>query len=504
MNKLFWSAFAVSLIILPAISRAQFEDIDDFEILNKEILPEAPGPKIFNPPDLHVNDNIDVSSEKVGSGDLEPVFGQTFSTIPWSNINTDEFLSVTKWITERELKDQHEDWRQRIRAATFQEHVGKILQCIGECFIYRGIERATVQHLSQVKEGDEMHTGKDSVAWIYFMDGSLMRLGAETSISFQEINFSKTEVFHLARLNRGHIYWHPRLKKELPFDDGPETDSMSLPLLVRDANTEASERMLFQKQADPERVSQLYSLNHDALMKQFESLNGLIKKNNEGIKLQTRMMLVSPNASVVSREGSFDFIFIPGGKSYTKKRTSRDKDEMELHLRGYTNNTAHKITEEAWIEIDPLGRNFSALEDAPGAVQIMELLTKRIKSIELARELWVSKLTIPLMAALDNPEALEKNFGYIVWNDDLEKRYNFLVEYTRRIETTNLRSLENLLIKLQEKGEPVQRELSPVHYQKSLNHYLFGLKKRYDKNKLRVKEFNDLQYYVWILRHGKF
>jgi predicted metalloprotease len=78
------------------------------------------------------------------------------------------------------------------------------------------------------------------------------------------------------------------------------------------------------------------------------------------------------------------------------------------------------------------------------------------------------------------------------------------VEYTRRVETTNLRSLENLLTKLEDKGEKVRRDLSEDHYRSSLNHYLLGLKSRYDNKKMRVREMNDLQYYVWILRNGKF
>jgi hypothetical protein len=49
----------------------------------------------------------------------------------------------------------------------------------------------------------------------------------------------------------------------------------------------------------------------------------------------------------------------------------------------------------------------------------------------------------------------------------------------------------------------VKKELSEDNYRASLNHYLLGLKSRYDGKKMRVREMNDLQYYVWILKNGK-
>jgi hypothetical protein len=51
---------------------------------------------------------------------------------------------------------------------------------------------------------------------------------------------------------------------------------------------------------------------------------------------------------------------------------------------------------------------------------------------------------------------LARDFGYSLWGDEMSRRFDFLVEYTRRIETTNLRSLENLLVKLENTGGKVQ------------------------------------------------
>ena len=71
------------------------------------------------------------------------------------------------------------------------------------------------------------------------------------------------------------------------------------------------------------------------------------------------------------------------------------------------------------------------------------------------------------------------------------------------METTNLKSMENLLAKLETNGEFNQKEMDDGHYQAALNSYLLQLKKRYINKRMQVREMNDLQYYVWILRNGK-
>ena len=135
---------------------------------------------------------------------------------------------------------------------------------------------------------------------------------------------------------------------------------------------------------------------------------------------------------------------------------------------------------------------------------MLELLTKRIKTIELAREIWVRDFTLPLIHLLSNPEKMAHQFGYTVWNENLSERIKFLSEYTRRVETTNLKSIQNLITRMEESGKKISVDISEEHYRKSLNHYLLGLKSRYDNKKMRVREMNDVQYYVWILRNGKF
>ena len=504
MKKLFWSAFAMSLMILPFTCFGQTEAVDDFLGLETEILPDLEGKQQFTKENFHQKDSWNVSVEKTVIDLPEPIKGQGYSIIPWKTQDPEDFLSIKNWLIERKFKDATPDWKIRLRKAEYQELAGKVLQCRGECSVFRGTNKASVQHLSQIREGDEIVTGKDSVAWIFLMDGSLLRVSPETSLSVNEFNLGASEIFLLTRLNQGHVFWHPRIKAEYPLTLEPETDSQSIPLLVRLANQEFFDQMIYRNQSDSERMGALNDFEEPAIKKQIQMLNGLREENNKKIALKSRMMMVAPNATLVATNTGFDFYYLPGDKSYFKRRAGNEDAEMGLYLRGYSVTDRQDVTAENWYEVDSVGRNFTTSFEVPGSLQIIELLTKRIKTIELAREYWVNQFVVPYVASIGEPETLARNFGYSVWGEELNTRFNFLVEYTRRIETTNLRSIDNLLIKLEASGQKARKEISPEIYQASLNHYLLGLKNRYDRKKMRVKEFNDLQYYVWILRNGKF
>lgn len=503
MKKLILSAFAMSLIIMPQWGHTQTEAVDDFLGLESEILPDLKGKQKFTAPDLHEKENWNVTPDKVEIDLPEPNKGQGYSIIPWSTQDPEDWLSINTWLLERKIKDETPDWKIRLRQADHKELVGKVLQCKGTCEVFRGSNKAKVQHLSRITEGDEVKTGKDSVAWIYLMDGSLMRLSPETSVSMNEFNLTKTDFFILARLNQGHIFFHPRSSKELPMEFSPETDSVSLPLLVREANQQHFERGIYKYQTDEQRLNEVMTLDENAVKNQINVLNAYKSDNNPVMNFKTRVMIVSPNSSLVARDVSFDYVYLPGGKGYFKKRSTEEGEEFSLHLRGYAMTQAFTVSEQSWHEVDINGRNYSPMTDVPGTLQVLELITKRIKSIELAREIWVKDFTLPVMASKTDATILARDFGYTLWGDEMSRRFDFLVEYTRRIETTNLRSIENLLVKLEGSGETVRRELSDEQYQVSLNHYLLGLKNRYDKKKMRVRDMNDLQYYVWILKNGK-
>ena len=503
MKEVFLSAFAMSLVLFSLSSWAGADaSLDEFLGLEGQVLPALEGSQQFSPKNLHEKNDWSVQERQVQI-DKEPFRGQGHSIIPWDSLVADEWLSFERWQGERALKDQIPNWKFLSRQDRHSEHMGKVLQCTGKCEIYRGTKKAFVGHLSRIDEGDEFKTHEDSVAWIYLMDGTIVRVGPSTSLSFLEVNWSKAEIFQLVRLHQGHIFWHPRENMEYPLELSPETDSFNLPLLVREANQAYFERTIFQSQNDSGRTGEIIRLEETAAISQIKNLNDLKNKNNSASLPRSRVMLVAPNASIVSQQSSFDFIFYPGGKSYIKKRTSREGEEFILHLRGYSSTEPQVLNEQAWFEVGSNGRNYTKIDQVSGNLEITELITKRIKTFELAREMWIEKYTLPVIKNLDSAEQLAFQHGYYLWGDNFSKRFDFLVEYMRRMETTNLNSIDNLLKKLETNGEGSSQELDDRHYRAALNYYLLDIKNRYASSRTQVREMTDLQYYIWILRHGK-
>lgn len=502
MKKLFLSAFAVSLLIMSLCASAQTDSVRDFLGLEEEVLPELEGVQRFTTEKLHESSEWKVSKEQVEI-DKEPLRGQRYSIIPWGDQTPENFLDINIWLAERAKKDLEPDWKMRVRDQRHAELMGKVLSCIGTCEIYRGINSAKASYRSKLYEGDEIQIKTDSYAWVYLMDGTLVRLSSDTSVNFQELNVSKEKFFVLLRLNQGHLFWHPKDSTPLVADISPETDGGSLPLMLLPANQQFFERARFKINEDQVNLAEVLKLDEAAIKDQFQKINDSRVEHAKYKDFKTTAMIVAPNVTVVATHASFDFVSLLGGKSYVKKRGTREGEEMNLQLRGYLNTDASPITDEVWQEVSETGRERVAVSDVSGHLQVTELLTRRIKTFELARELWFAELTAPVIEALGDDKKLGLEQGYVLWEKGMDERFQFLSEYTRRIETTNLRSIENLLKKMDNPSRP-DSVLTEKHYRSSLNHYLLGLKTRYTDKKMQVREMNDLQYYVWVLRHGKF
>jgi hypothetical protein len=498
------SAFALSLALHVEAWAQDLDNVTSFLGLDEEVAPDLMGPQRFTTERLHENTEWRVRAEEVEI-DKQPLKGQGYSIIPWKDQSPEEFLNIHTWIFERGIKDKDPDWKVRTRNLRHVELMGKFLSCVGKCSIYRGNNKAKVNYLSRVFEGDEIQIGTDSYAWIYLMDGTLARLASDTSVNFQEINFSKEKVFVLLRLNHGHVFWHPRNTEELLTDTSPETDGGSLPLNVREANQQFFERARYQdKRSEWSHLIESSSLDESAIKDQFKKINELRAENKKFKDTKSHVMLVAPNVTVVSQDTSFDLLYILAGKSFVKKRTTRDGDELALQMRGYLTSAPVTVSDLNWVEISETGRDQVALSDPPGPLQVTELMTKRIKTLELARELWFKKSSMDILESLSDAKKLAIDHGYVLWEKGMSQRFDFLSEYTRRIETTNLRSVENLLKRSETDSKKLDVTLNDTHYRASLNDYLKGLKTRYTDKKMEIREMNDLQYYVWILKHGKF
>lgn len=490
---------------MPSWAIAQSEELSLEEAL---LFKEIEGPQRFTSKDFHQKTDWKVE-EKQAIVDTQPLKGQTFSTIDWEGQDPKQWLDIDRWLADRAAKDSTPDWKIRIRLNTHKELIGKVLKCVGTCQSFRGIKPISIRHLSQIKEGDEIQTGKDSNLWIYLMDGSLIRLSPETSVSFNEINISKSEFFYQLRLNQGHFYWHRRVNEAVPLNAAPQTDQVSLPLMVREANIDFYEREVYQKQDDLQRFLTMTEGNSKANEKLFEKINEFKIAHKDKMKaFNGHVLVVSPNFSLDVMNTSFDAFYVPNDRGYFKRRDDIVSSEeiprqFKLLFRGYGNESVEDITHSNWVVMDAEGKSHAESSEPLPHLSILELVTKRIASLELAAEIWLGKYSMPVIESIADESKLAQVYGYRLWGEDLTQRLSFLHEYTRRVETTNLKSLDRLAKELSAKGEFRPLIIDEKFYVKALETYVKSMKHQSNEKAQQRRLMNDLQFYAWILKHDK-
>lgn len=405
--------------------------------------------------------------------------GERASLINWSEIKEDEFLSIREWKKRLKLKEKTPKWRQNLQERRLREKVGFVLECVGECRLYRGLGYAKVDYLSTIREGDEILTMKNSYLWAYLLDGTLVRMSPDGSLSLKEINVGKEENFLFARLNAGNILWWSRDKRQYTAKDYKETDSLFLPLSMyvanpKDASTKINEEDLF-----------AYLSHDEGHEKKYVRLNKLIEESNKTFSKDTLSFLVMPNGTVVGKNLVAEFIVLTGNNSYVKLRddlqVGLSGDDQKAHeanffYRGFRNTKTEKLEKGNWYEIDSKGRNISQYENTK-RFAMGEFITKNIPSILIARELFFQKYSSFFHEELSSRELAEKH-GYRLWSSssdpsgELFQRVSFLKEYTRRIETTNLLVAEQFKKKFEQRGETwTYSTYNPSYYQRAMGNF---------------------------------
>lgn len=493
------------LSVLPSWAMAQSEELNLQEAL---LFKELEGEQNFSKKDFHQKIDWRVE-EKQAIQDSAPIKGQTHSTIDWEGQDPKEWLDIDRWLADRAIKDSTPDWKIRIRQNVHKELVGKILKCVGTCHGYRGTKAVKIRHLSQVREGDEIQTSADSYLWVFLMDGTMVRLSPQSSVSFNEINFSKKSIFFGLRLNQGHVYWHHRASEAIPYNAAPETDQVSLPLMVREANKDFFEREIYKSEDELQRFLSVTEGQDKAAVKLYEKMNEL-KKNHKTLgSFDHHVFLVTPNYSLDVKNQSFDAVYLPNEKGYFKRRDELmalegEKKQFKFHYRGYAESNVDDITSFAWNGVSADGKSLSEESESTPHLSILELMTKRIPTIELAGEIWIEKYTLPLLKGMEDEAKFATDHGFRLWSDELNtQRMGFLHEYTRRIETTNLRSLSNLVSTLSSKGDWKQLIIDEKFYVKALESYVKSIKTQFNQKRQQRRLMNDLQFYAWILKNDK-
>jgi hypothetical protein len=446
--------------------------------------------------------------------------GQKASLINWEWINPNDWLNYDRWLSERAFKDKSPDWKIMLRDSDLKENIGKVLSCVGTCEIHRGSTKVLASYLSNIREADEFATLQNSYAYIFLKDGTLLRLAPKTSVSLIEMNVSNSKVFHYLRLNRGSILWYPRLPVKYSTQKLHETDTVFLPLKINEANNEWLIRRKYQALSEEEKIKTLVS-PIDILNDRYQQLNKYIEQNSNLSFKNNELFLVTGNATLNVVNSVLDVFYESGNVTWFRDRdisettTSMmeyDKDLL-LGLRGYNNSKVQRFTEFVWHQVSLDGREVEEVDLSENQhILFLDFVTKRIPSYLVAREIMAKKYS---QFVLDNElttEIFAEFEGMRLWNspnaevgllDDLEKRKAFLWEFTRRNETTNLRSLFKLLDYDELEGSLKIQNLDDSYYQKALDSYLQNMGNNYLEKNDGIKDYNQLMFYIWNLINSK-
>jgi len=386
-------------------------------------------------------------------------------SVDWENLETKKYLDYDLYLDELKQRQENPNYDREVRDLQNFERAGLVLSCVKNCELIKGRGKNPLQYLSTIREGDEVVTKKDSYLWLFLLDGTMVRLSPETSLSFNEFNVGRDKNFIFARLNYGSLYWLSRSKNHLVQNKKRETDQLFLPLMFKKAN--------------------LFS--NDNFEKRFSYLNELITSNNQKVKKTTQMFLVMPNGSVMGDEVSGDFVSLFNGQTFFKVRDRSElglkgefkkENKVSLFLRGEQGDKSRDVITGKWFELDQLGTKLSPVSDKK--LSLSEFPTRNIPTLLTARELMMKEYSLFLFSGFSK-KMLGEKFGYRLWSDlEREKRISFIKSYTKRLETVQVNVLKDYWQK--------QKNLTPEVY--GSRYYALAMK-AYAAGKVETSQKKD-------------
>jgi hypothetical protein len=414
------------------------------------------------------------AAETSSSTERRYYLGESSSLIEWDKIDPINFMDYNLWKIERKRRDKFKDWKSFLTETKHNELVGRVIECVGKCKVYKERGHFHASYRTGLYEGDEITTEKDSYLWIFLLDGTIVRLSAETSIILKEFNVSKSEFFIHARVNAGQVAWLNRDDQELMPRAQRETDPVFLPLRFYKINLEYDDPALTEGELN-KGTNDIHSS-----WRQYFRANKQIKNNNAWLEKKrkpTYTFIVMPNGTVYGKNLRAEFIVLTGDKSYVKKRSQYEwhedipKEEiLDFFYRGFSNKSSMPLVLDQWYEIGARGRALQYHDVNKLNLEVNNLFLKRIPSIILAREYFLQKYSTHLYDSSIGEEELARSYGYRTWGaikkpkSDMNRRLAFLKEYTRRSETTSLLSAQIYRRKLKRSGKDWKKVTYDTHF----------------------------------------
>jgi len=408
---------------------------------------------------------------------------QTRSNFDWENLKALKFLDFSDWKHDQDKKEITPDWETVLRDRKNKEVGGRLLQCVGNCKVDRGDSYFVPEFRSSLMEGDEIQTLDHSYAWVFFLDGTMMRLAPNSSVTLNEFNIGLEENFISVRINAGNVFWTSRTEKFFREQNFKDTDLIFHPMEFYEAQ-EVQDNKIYDESDLMELVEE-----KETYIYQINRLNKLITENNSMVKnKKTYAFISSPAITLMGYNPQIEMVALIGGKTFVKKKTGEQlnieeftSEELNYQLRGYENKTIEKLEEDVWFEVDEKGKTINPYQDSHHLLT-GEFITKRIHNILVARELLLKNYSPFVFQTEFDRFKLAKDEGYRLWGkmnsddpneNDLKRRVEFLKEFSRRVETSNLLTAERFKDKLSVRGESLKAmEYGTYFYIEALEKYL--------------------------------
>lgn len=455
-----------------------------------------------------------VVSQGLAQDSITTFKDQKQSTTKWGEVDINAFLSLKDWKDLRSERDQVPEWETIAREHSNREIIGRFFQCVGNCRIDRGQGFFKPSYRTALYEGDEIQTIKDSYAWIFLFDGTMVRLSPESSINLNELNIGVKENFINARINAGNIVWLSRNEALFEETNIRETDVLFFPLAMYEAQP-TPDRKPYVEDNLIEMIEE-----KQTVLNQFKKLNILIAENNLLTHSKpTYAFIVASNVTLMGYNPSLEIVSLLGGKTYFKKRSPQflglkkdsPEEDVVVQMRGFENTTLTAIEADKWLVMDEKGRSLTTAEENTYWLSMGELITRRIPSLMVARELLLSKYSKFAFREKYDPVALAQKDGYRLWGllksenpnkkHDLELRLDFLKEYFRRIETSNLVVSARFAERMKERGESIKSmEYGNYFFIKALETY-YSYEDYSDENETGLV-LNSTTKTLWKRMHG--
>jgi hypothetical protein len=428
--------------------------------------------------------------------------GENKSLIQWRYLDAYDWLDYLKWEENLKKRESMDDFREMKRNASQQEIVGTILKCIGDCLIYQGTQPVNSQFRSRLREGEVLETTKGSHAWVLLVDGTLLRLSSHTTVSFNEINITDTQIFFYFRLNEGHIYWRSRMLDKLKVNSMAETDRIFLPLMIKEANKEFYQIDEFKTKENKE----LFVVTKEGVTEaHIKAINEYFKNSTPEAELKnTNLFLTMPNGNLKGSNSHFHAAYILGDKAYIFDESKRPANGQALKYmrRGFDEVKWKQLESDKWYELNRKGSDINPIEEKRTLAQF-RFIVKRIYSIILGGEIFFKNRFEQLHNKTLTRRIIAESYGYKLWKDrDINKHLEFLIESTQRSETANLVWLHSLLAKKDHKIE-VPLKLSNEYSESAINAYFNFLSGMRKTKHPFVHEYTKPEYYYWLLHYGR-